>query len=163
MSIRIALNHKTVYSYDRLVNLEPHVVRLRPAPHCRTPILSYSLTIRPEKHFLNWQQDPYSNYLARLVFPEPAREFSVEVDLIAELTAINPFDFFIESTAENYPFSYEALLAHELMPYLETPPAGPQLQELVAGHRRHKGRTIDGLVAINSELQRRMSYLLRTE
>jgi uncharacterized protein (DUF2126 family)/transglutaminase-like putative cysteine protease len=163
MSIRIALNHKTEYSYDRLVNLQPHVVRLRPAPHCRTPILSYSLTVEPRKHFLNWQQDPYSNYLARLVFPEPSRMFSVEVDLIAELTAINPFDFFIESTAENYPFSYDPRLAHELMPYLETPPAGPQLQELVAAHRRHKCRTIDCLVEINGDLQRRISYLIRME
>ena len=163
MSIRIALNHRTEYSYDRLVNLQPHVVRLRPAPHCRTPILSYSLTIEPGKHFLNWQQDPYSNYMARLVFPEPSREFSVEVDLVAELTAINPFDFFIESTAENYPFSYDPLLAHELMPYLETPPAGPKLQELVASHRRHKCRTIDCLVEINSDLQRRISYLIRLE
>ncbi len=163
MSIRIALNHKTEYSYDRLVNLQPHVVRLRPAPHCRTPILSYSLSVEPGKHFLNWQQDPYSNYLARLVFPEPARAFSVEVDLIAELTAINPFDFFIESSAEKYPFSYDPLLAHELMPYLETPPAGPKLRELVAAHRRLKCRTIDCLVEINSDLQRRISYLIRME
>ena len=163
MSIRIALNHKTEYLYDRLVDLQPHIVRLRPAPHCRTPILSYSLTIEPSKHFLNWQQDPYSNYLARLVFPEPARSFSVEVDLIAELSAINPFDFFIESTAEKYPFSYAPLLAHELMPYLETPPAGPKLQELVAAHRRHKCRTIDCLVEINGDLQRRISYLIRME
>lgn len=163
MSIRIALNHKTVYSYDRLVNLQPHIVRLRPAPHCRTPILSYSLTVEPQKHFLNWQQDPYSNYLARLVFAEPSREFSVEVDLIAELTAINPFDFFIEASAENYPFSYDPLLTHELMPYLETPPAGPRLQELVAAHRRHKSRTIDCLVEINGDLQRRISYLIRME
>src|SRR5260221_6022621 len=98
MSIRVALNHKTEYFYDRLVNLQPHIVRLRPAPHCRTPILSYSLAVKPGKHFLNWQQDPYSNYLARLVFPEPSRELVVEVDLIAELSALNPFDFFIESS-----------------------------------------------------------------
>ena len=163
MSIRIALNHRTEYCYDRLVNLQPHVVRLRPAPHCRTPILSYSLSVEPEKHFLNWQQDSYSNYLARLVFPEPSREFSVEVDLVAELTALNPFDFFIESSAENYPFSYDPILTHELMPYLETPPPGPKLQELVATHRLHKCRTIDCLVEINSDLQHKISYLIRLE
>src|SRR3977135_4320091 len=100
MAIRVALHHKTVYRYDRLVTLQPHVVRLRPAPHCRTPIHSYSLRITPEPHFLNWQQDPYGNYLARIVFLKPAREMCVEVDLIAEMAPLNPFDFFIEPSAE---------------------------------------------------------------
>src|SRR5260370_18126513 len=118
MPIRVALNHKSKYTYDRLVDLQPHVVRLRPAPHCRTPILSYSLSVEPESHFLNWQQDPYSNYLARLVFLEPTRSFSVEVDLVAELTAINPFDFFIESTAETIPFESDPMLARDLVPSL---------------------------------------------
>src|SRR3954454_9756545 len=103
MPIQVALNHKTHYHYDRPVTLQPHIVRLRPAPHCRTPILSYSLRVEPQPHFLNWQQDPYSNYLARLVFLKPARELSVTVDLVAEMTAINPFDFFIEPYAERYP------------------------------------------------------------
>ena len=103
------------------MTLTPHVVRLRPAPHCRTPILSYSLKVEPEPHFLNWQQDPYSNYLARLVFPEAdAGVLEVEVDLVAELTVINPFDFFVEASAESYPFEYEPVLARELIPYLET-------------------------------------------
>ena len=75
MSIHVALHHKTHYQYDRLVNLGPQVVRLRPAPHSRTRILSYSLRIAPEKHFINWVQDPQSNYAARLVFEQPTREF----------------------------------------------------------------------------------------
>ncbi len=131
MAIRVALNHRTVYTYDRFVTLLPQVVRLRPAPHCRTPILGYSLKILPTGHFLNWQQDPYSNYQARIVFPKLVKELSVEVDLIAEMTTINPFDFFIEASAEKYPFTYDPLLAKELVPYLEVQPIGPQLQALV--------------------------------
>src|SRR5688572_11345630 len=100
MSIRVGLTHVTAHRYDRPVTLGPHVIRLRPAPHCRTPVLSYSLRVQPSPHFLNWQQDPYSNYLARVVFHEPASELRVEVELVAEMTALNPFDFFIESTAE---------------------------------------------------------------
>ena len=96
MTIQVALYHKTSYTFDRPVALSPHEVRLRPAAHCRTPILSYSLRVSPAKHFVNWQQDGYGNYMARFVFPEPARELIVEVDLVAEMTVINPFDFFIE-------------------------------------------------------------------
>src|ERR1700680_3655352 len=100
MAIRVALHHKTEYHYDRPVTLLPQVIRLRPAPHCRTPLLSYSLRVQPGTAFLSWQQDPYSNYLARGTFPEPSRVFSVEVDLVAEMVAINPFDFFVEASAE---------------------------------------------------------------
>src|ERR1700688_2724449 len=120
MGIRVALNHRTCYRYSKPVWLSPHVVRLRPAPHCRTTVVSYSLRVKPEKHFINWQQDPYNNRLARLVFPEKASEFSVEVDLIAELSVINPFDFFLDKYAETYPFAYDRILSRELIPYLET-------------------------------------------
>ena len=163
MAIRVALNHKTAYHYHHLVTLQPHIVRLRPAPHCRVPILSYSLRIHPENHFLNWQQDPYSNYNARLVFNEPARELVVEVDLVVEMTAINPFDFFIEASAEQYPFAYDPAVAKELVPYLETQPAGPKLLALIAELRRDKVRTIDYLVDINQSLQRAVKYIIRME
>jgi uncharacterized protein (DUF2126 family)/transglutaminase-like putative cysteine protease len=163
MAIHVALNHKTAYRYNRLVTLEPHVVRLRPAPHCRTPILSYSLRIHAENHFLNWHQDSYSNYNARLVFNEPARELVVEVDLVVEMTAINPFDFFIEASAEQYPFTYDPVVAKELIPYLETLPAGPKLRGLISELRRDKVRTIDYLVDINQRLQRAVKYIIRME
>ena len=107
MAIRVALHHKTRYKYSRDVWLSPHTVRLRPAPHCRTPILSYALKVKPAGHFVNWQQDPYSNRLARLVFPKKTREFSIEIDLVAEMTVINPFDFFLETYAETVPFQYD--------------------------------------------------------
>ena len=106
MTIRVALNHQTSYSFDRAVNLWPHEVRLRPAAHSRTPILSYSLNIEPAGHFLNWQQDPFGNWVARLVFPEKAESLKITVDLVADMTVINPFDFFIDEVAENYPFEY---------------------------------------------------------
>ena len=126
MSIHVALNHVTHYRYDRLVSLSPQIVRLRPAPHSRTPILSYSLKVTPDEHFINWQQDPQSNYLARLVFPEKTREFKVEVDLVAELSVINPFDFFIEEWAETVPFAYPDNLLDDLKPYLRpVDEAGP--------------------------------------
>jgi uncharacterized protein (DUF2126 family)/transglutaminase-like putative cysteine protease len=163
MAILVALNHQTVYRYDRRVTLLPHVIRLRPAPHCRTPIRSYSLKVEPQPHFLNWQQDPYSNYLARVVFLEPAQELRVEVDLVAEMTAINPFDFFVESYAERTPFTYDAVLARELTPYLETEPAGPKLQALVEALRREGLRTVDYLVGINRHLHGIIRYIIRLE
>ena len=132
MSIHVALHHVTSYRYDRLVNLSPQVVRLRPAPHCRTPILSYSLRVEPETHFINWQQDPFSNYLARLVFPEKTGTFKVTVDLVAEMAVYNPFDFFLEPSAETFPFSYEAGLEQELAPYRVPEPATPALHARIA-------------------------------
>jgi uncharacterized protein (DUF2126 family)/transglutaminase-like putative cysteine protease len=161
MSIRVALNHKTLYRYSKPVWLSPHVVRLRPAPHCRTPISSYSLKIVPKDHFLNWQQDPYSNHLARLVFPRKTREFSVEVDLVADMTVINPFDFFLEKYAEEFPFVYDAVLKRELAPYRRKRRAGPMLQQLIAESQKEAMGTNDFLVDVNQRVQKRVKYLIR--
>jgi uncharacterized protein (DUF2126 family)/transglutaminase-like putative cysteine protease len=166
MAIRVALNHKTRYRYDRAVTLDPHVIRLRPAPHCRTPIQAYSLRVTPGEHFLNWQQDPFSNYQARVAFPQPASELSVEVDLIAEMVVINPFDFFIDESAERYPFKYDPALALELAPYLDRQTPGALLGALVEESRRKargNPRNIDLLVALNQDLQRRLRYDIRME
>jgi transglutaminase-like putative cysteine protease len=114
LGIHVALNHKTTYRYDRRVTLSPQIVRLKPAPHCRTPILSYSMTVTPKDHFINWQQDPFSNYLGRLVFQKPTTEFIVDIDLVAEMIIINPFDFFLEPKSEEFPFSYESNLKVDL-------------------------------------------------
>ena len=163
MSIHAALNHVTHYTYDRLVNLGPQVVRLRPAPHCRTAIKSYSLRVEPAEHFINWQQDPFGNYLARLVFPEKTTEFKVTVDLVVEMAVYNPFDFFLEPGAENFPFRYEPLVAQELAPYLVVEPITPLLESYLATIDRKKQRTIDFLVGINQQLQHDVKYLIRME
>lgn len=167
MAIRVALHHKTSYHYDRLVTLSPHEVRLRPAPHARTPILSYSLSVMPEDHFINWQQDPYGNYIGRFVFQEKSDKLEFAIDLIADMTVINPFDFFVEKYAEHFPFSYPAQLGTELGAYLKTEQPGPLLAEWVEAARREILKpdllTNDFLVAINQRLQRDIAYLLRME
>ncbi|MCC6193549.1 MAG: transglutaminase family protein [Burkholderiales bacterium] len=164
--IRVALSHRTTYRFDRLVSVGPHEIRLRPAPHCRTPVLGYSLNVAPEPHFLNWQQDPYGNWVARLVFPEPARELEIEVDLVADLTVVNPFDFFVEEYAEKFPFSYAPALAKELIPFLETAPIGPLLAAWLTDFRKtvQPGEhTVMLLVRLNQLLQQQVKYLVRME
>jgi uncharacterized protein (DUF2126 family)/transglutaminase-like putative cysteine protease len=164
MVLHAALTHATRYKYDRRIGMGPQVIRLRPAPHCRTPILSYSLTIEPKLHFLNWQQDPFGNFLGRIVFPEPVEEFSATVDLVADMAVINPFDFFVEESAETWPFAYDELLTIELGPYLAPDAAGPLLSRYLASIDRSPGRTtIDFLCAINQKLCADISYLIRME
>ncbi|HTB67962.1 MAG TPA: transglutaminase family protein [Steroidobacteraceae bacterium] len=163
MSIHIALNHVTHYRYDRPVALGAQVIRLRPAPHCRTRILSYSLTVTPAEHFVNWQQDPQANYLARLTFPNRARELRIEVDLVAEMAVLNPFDFFLEPYAQRIPFAYEAAEKRDLAPYLTCLPLTPRLQEYLAGIPRTEVASIDFLVQLNQSLSRDIRYLIRME
>jgi uncharacterized protein (DUF2126 family)/transglutaminase-like putative cysteine protease len=165
MAIRVALHHRTEYQYDNPSELGPHLVRLRPAPHTRTPVLSYSLRVEPAGHYMNWQQDPYGNYVARLVFPERAKKLVVEVDLIAQMTVINPFDFFLEPEAEQFPFAYHPALLHDLMPFLHISPAldNSPLAEYLRTVDRRKRRTIDFLVEVNQKLSEHIGYLIRLE
>lgn len=163
MSIRVALHHETSYLYDRLVSLGPQTVRLRPAPHCRTTVHSYSMKIVPTDHFCNWQQDPQGNFLARLVFPKPTSQFRIEVDLVAELTAINPFDFFLESYAEKFPFRYEAWQLQELSPFLATMTATPELQKWIDSIDLTPTATIHAITAINRKVNEAIRYEIRME
>src|SRR3984885_14968286 len=146
MSIHVALTHRTSYRYDRAVVLGPQTIRLRPAPHARTAVLSYSLTVAPTQHFLNWQQDPQGNFLARVVFPDKVMHFDVTVDLVADMATTNPFDFFLEPEAEDSPFAYDPVLEQELAPFRKIAPAGPLLASLLEGIPRGKQRTVDLLV-----------------
>ncbi len=163
MSIHVALNHITHYRYDRPVSLAPQIVRLRPAPHSRTRILSYSMRVQPAEHFINWQQDPQSNYLARLVFPEKTRELRIEIDLVAEMAVHNPFDFFLEPAAENFPFAYAPEAARDLAPYLVRLPATPKFAAYLAEIPREAMQTTNFLVALNQRLQGDIAYLVRME
>ena len=163
MTIHAALNHVTHYSYDRLVNLGPQVIRLRPAPHCRSKIISYSLKVEPEVHFMNWQQDPFANYQARLVFPEKTQDFKVTVDVVMDMAVYNPFDFFLEPEAEEFPFNYEANLKQELAPYLLPEPATPLVQSFLDQIDRTKRRSVIFLVDLNTLVHKAISYTIRME
>ena len=165
MAIRVAVRHKTVYTYDRLVSLSPHIFRLRPAAHSRTAIEAYSFKLKPGEHFINWQQDPFGNYQARVVFPEKTKSMEIEVEVIANMQVINPFDFFVEEYAETYPFTYTPVLAKELIPYLEHKEEGALLKQWVERHidRTKKTPINDFLVAINRQLSRDIAYSIRME
>ncbi|PHK96304.1 IMP dehydrogenase [Pseudoroseomonas rhizosphaerae] len=163
MSIHVALTHRTRYVYDRPVTLGPQTIRLRPAPHARTPILSYALQVSPRPHFLNWQQDPQGNFLARVVFLEAVRHFEVTVDLVADMATINPFDFFLEPEAEQWPFAYDPVLEQELAPFRRTEAPGPLLRALLDEVPRERQGTVDMLMRLNQLVGQRVSYVVRME
>ena len=163
MTIRVALNHNTYYKFDRLVSLSKHTIRLRPAPHCRTPIHSYSLKVKPENHFINWQQDAFGNFLASIVFPEKTKLLSVEVEVIADMVVINPFDFFLEEYSEHFPFTYPKQLKKELLPYLEQIEDSEIFKKFVSEISLEKRRTIDFLVDVNQKVQESIKYAIRLE
>ena len=161
--MQVVLNHRTQYRYDKAVSLGPQVIQLRPAPHCRTPILSYSLNVTPAEHLLNWQLDPHHNHLARLLFPGKTNEFVVEVDLVAELSPFNPFDFFLEPGVEDYPFEYAPELAKDLEPYRSIAPAGPLFQAFLESLSGEKRGTIGFLVDLNRRVRDEIGYVTRLD
>ncbi|MDP3736304.1 MAG: transglutaminase family protein [Hyphomonadaceae bacterium] len=163
MSIKASIYHLTHYKYDRLVTLGPQVIRLKPAPHSRTRVISHSLKVTPDKHFVNLQQDPYGNWLARFVFPEPVRELNIEVDLVADMTVYNPFDFFVEETAETWPFEYPTDIADDLAIYLKPEPLGPRLKKFLARVPKDRLRTVDFIVNLNAMVSKEINYLIRME
>ncbi len=163
MSIKASIHHLTHYQYDRPVTLGPQIIRMRPAPHGRTRIISHSLKVSPGPHFVNHQQDPYGNWLARFVFPEPVREFKIEVDLVADMRVYNPFDFFVEEQAETWPFAYPPELETDLSIYRMPAPTGPRFAEFLASIPREPKRTVSMIVDLNALVAREIRYLIRME
>jgi transglutaminase-like putative cysteine protease len=163
MSIKAGIYHLTHYKYDRPVTLSPQIIRLKPAPHSRTKVLSHSLKVTPANHFVNLQQDPYGNYLARFVFPEPVTELKIEVDLVADMTVYNPFDFFVEEAAEMWPFNYPADLRDDLSIYMKPEPMTPAFEKFLATIDRTPQKTIDMVVGLNARLQQQIGYTIRME
>ena len=163
MTILAALHHVSDYHYDHPVGMGPQIIRLRPAPHTRAQVQSYALKVEPANHFINWQQDPFGNWLARVVFPEKTTRFRVEVDLVLEIRVFNPFDFFLEASAEKFPFAYDAALQEELAPYLEIKENDPELLAYVASVSDVPTPTVDFLVAFNQKLNTDLGYTLRME
>src|SRR6478609_5075843 len=161
MAIRVDMKHKTTYHYDRPVSLSPHIFRLRPAVHSRTHVEAYSFKVTPKDHFINWQQDPFGNYQARVVFPEKTKELSVEVEVIANMVVLNPFDFFVEEYSSKFPFAYQGQLVKELLPYLEVKEDGPLLDKWMESVNRESVEIVDFLVYINQKVYNDINYSIR--
>ncbi|UDF28249.1 UNVERIFIED_ORG: transglutaminase family protein [Roseateles sp. XES5] len=163
MSIKAGIYHLTHYKYDNPVRLGPQIIRLKPAAHSKTKVISHSLKVSPENHFVNLQQDPYGNYLARFVFPDPVTELKIEVDLVADMTVYNPFDFFVEEEAEHWPFDYPEDLREDLKIYRTPEPLTPALEAFMATVDRSRQRTVDMVVGLNARLQQEIGYVIRME
>jgi uncharacterized protein (DUF2126 family)/transglutaminase-like putative cysteine protease len=171
VGIKVALEHRTSYTFDRLVLPDPHVVRLRPAPHSRTPIEAYSLTVEPADHFINWQQDAFGNYQARVTFTSRTQQVVITVGVIADMKVVNPFDFFVEDWAEHMPFGYPKAMADDLGPYLrpvdedaEGSGPGEVVQAWVSDFSIPQNfRTIDFLVQLNAAVNAQVGYTVRME
>ena len=163
MSIKASIYHLTHYQYDKPVRLGPQIIRLKPASHSKTRVLSHSLKVTPSNHFVNLQQDPYGNYLARFVFPDPVTEFKIEVDLVADMTVYNPFDFFVEEEATMWPFDYPETIREDLSIYMKPEEPGPRLRAFLETLDRSEQKTVDMVVGLNMRLQQQIGYVIRME
>eukprot|EP01098_Paradermamoeba_levis_P015037 TRINITY_DN7434_c0_g1_i1.p1 TRINITY_DN7434_c0_g1~~TRINITY_DN7434_c0_g1_i1.p1 ORF type:complete len:296 (-),score=-37.88 TRINITY_DN7434_c0_g1_i1:841-1728(-) len=163
MAVRVAIHHHTQYDYDRAVFLSPHFIRLKPAAHCPAIIESYSLTIQPANHVLHWQQDPFGNFIARVDFWESMELMSIDIEIIARLEPVNPFDFFLDTYAESFPFVYEDQLKKDLIPYLEIEEAGPNFTQWLQKVDQTKQNTIDFLIKLNQQVNQDIAYSTRME
>lgn len=161
MTTQVTIQHLTRYRFDRSVDIMPHMVRLRPAPHCRTPIVHYRLGIQPDSHFLHWQQDPFSNHVARLVFSEPATHMEIDVELTAQLTPFNPFDFFLDPAATGFPFQYPDTLLRGLAPYMDIDESDEELLAWVRDGGTSFRETIGFLVEENRRTHQAIEYIER--
>jgi transglutaminase-like putative cysteine protease len=161
--MRVAIRHYTQYHYDRSVFLSSHLLKLKPAAHCRTPIESYSLIVKPENHFIHWQQDPFGNFMARIDFQQPTQQLSIEVELVANIAEVNPFDFFLDEYAQSFPFAYDAQLEKDLSPYLEISTPGPNLKQWLRKVDRSTKATVDFLVMLNQMLYQDIGYTIRMQ
>ncbi len=163
MGLQVLLDHRTAYHYDNEVTLGPQTIQLRPTPHCRTPILSYTLAVEPAHHTLRWQLDPHANYAARVLFSQPTRAFVVDVKLVADLSPINPFDFVLDPSVATWPFQYAPELARDLEPYRAVDTVSPRLRSFVAGIPKHSQPTVDFVVGMNARVRDAIGYTTRME
>ena len=167
MTIRVSLQHTTRYRYDRPVALGPHEIRLAPAPACRTPVASYSLAVKPERHSMHWYQDAAGNHVARVVFQEKTPLLEITVELAADLTAINPFEFLVDPAALHFPFAYPEASRHELASFLTVAESGELLRDWLQrfqASEKPAGRgTVALLVRVNERLKQDIAYVTRPE
>ncbi|GAB3277277.1 hypothetical protein GCM10027347_51190 [Larkinella harenae] len=163
MAIRVALDHHTQYNYDRMVFLSSHLIRLKPAAHSRAAIESYSLTIEPANHVLHWQQDPFGNFIARVDFTDAVQTMTIQVQVVARLEPVNPFDFFVDTDAATFPFEYNAQLKKDLAPYLDYSEPGPYLDQWVRQVDQTKRDTVDFLIRLNQQLYQAITYTERLQ
>ncbi len=163
--MRLLLHHRSLYRFPQPAVLGPHLIRLRPASHAQLAVESYQLRVTAPGE-LRWHKDPVGNAVARATWPSGRlSELTVEVELAVDLRPVNPFDFTLDASAEESPFSYGEL-AHDLAPYLRCDDAayalGDRARELFATLPR-SGTTVPLVIEVNRLVHERVRYVVRDE